>query len=63
VGDSYNIINFSARFYSKTKNSIYEFTLKERAKVKMKNIWGLKRKVDIFIQTKIIFNSTYNKIT
>jgi len=47
-------------------NSTYEFTLKERAKVKMENClgtksWrklleGLKRKVGIFTGTKNIFN-------
>jgi len=47
-------------------NSTYEFTLKEGPKVKMKFFWGtknwrnflegLKRKVDIFVGTKNIFN-------
>jgi len=64
--DSYNIINFFAKFYSKNKNSTYEFTLKEGPKVKMKIVWwtkswrifleGLKRKVDIFIGIINIFN-------
>jgi len=51
-------------------NSTYEFTLKEGPKVKLeKNLgtksWrnfleGLKRKVDIFIGTKTIFNPYIN---
>jgi len=50
-------------------NCTYEFTLKEGPKVKMENFietksWRkilewLKRKVDIFIGTKNIFNPTY----
>jgi hypothetical protein len=50
-------------------NSTYEFTLKERPKVKMANFlgtknWrkileGLKRKVGIFIGTKNIFNPVF----
>jgi len=53
----------------KNMNSTYEFTLKEGPKVKMENFWrtkswrkileGLKRKVDISIGTKNIFNSTF----
>jgi hypothetical protein len=51
-------------------NSTYEFTLKERPKVKIENFigtksWrkileGPKRKVDIFIGTKNIFNPLIN---
>ena len=51
-------------------NSTYEFTLKERSKVKIKNFWGnkswriflegLKLKVDIFIGTKNTFNPYKN---
>jgi len=50
-------------------NSTYEFTLKERPKVKIENFWrtksrrkileGLKRKVGIFIGTKNLFNPVY----
>jgi len=40
--DSYNIMNFSAKFYSKKINSIYDFTLKEGPKVKMKFFLGTK---------------------
>jgi len=61
--DSYNIMNFFVKFYSKNMNSIYESTLKEGPKVKMEKFWGtkswrnfletLKQKVDIFIEKKI----------
>jgi len=51
-------------------NSTYGFTLNEGPKVRMGNFWGtknwrkflegLKRKVDIFIRTKNIFNPAIN---
>jgi len=51
-------------------NSIYEFTLKEKQKMKMENflgtkshrnfLEGLKQKIDIFIRTKNIFNPIDN---
>jgi len=57
---------FFCKILFKNMNSTYEFTLKEGPKVKIKNFWrtkswrnflkGLKRKVDIFIGTKNIFN-------
>jgi len=59
-------MNFFCKILFKNMNSTYEFTLKERLKVKMENFrgtksWrktleGLKRKIGIFIGTKNIFN-------
>jgi len=39
--DSYNIMNFSVKFYSKIR-ILHEFTLKERPKVKTENFIGTK---------------------
>ena len=57
---------FFCKILFKNINSTYEFTLKERPKVKMENFlgtksWrkfleGLKRKINVFIGTKNIFN-------
>ena len=64
-------MNFSAKFYSKIW-ILHEFTLKEGPKMKMENFWGtkswkkilegLKRKVNIFIGIKNIFNHLINHI-
>jgi len=40
--DFYNIINFLQNFIKKNMNFTYEFTLKERQKVKMENFWNAK---------------------
>jgi len=65
VPDAY-WINIFCKILFKNMNFTYEFTLKERLKVKMENFrgtknWrkileGLKRKISIFIGTKNIFN-------
>jgi len=40
--DSYDIIDFSTKFYFKNMNSTYEYTLEKEPKVKMKIFGGTK---------------------